>query len=158
VSWQGLEAGAPEIAHVARERLSAHGVALLGTNRPDGWPRISPVEPFFLEGELVFGLMPTPKLNDLRADPRCVLHSAVVDSSGSEPEAKLTGRAIRTRDPEILAADGTWWAARTDDVAAVFVLDIEEAAVVAWAPGFDRMLVSHWRRGQAPTERDRAYP
>jgi hypothetical protein len=158
VSWRELEAGAPEIARRARARLSESGVALLGTIRPGGWPRISPVEPCFLGAELVFGLMPSPKLDDLRADARCVLHSTVVDSSGGDPEVKLTGRATVTRDPGILTAEGTWWAARTDDVAVVWILEIEEAAVVEWETGFERMRVSRWRRGSAATEIARPYP
>ncbi len=112
MSRGALDAGAPELAGVVRARIEAHGVALLGTVRVDGFPRISPVEPFFLEGELVFGVMPSPKLGDLLADPRCVLHSAVVDGTGREAEAKLTGRAARTDDP--LAARVSRGAGRAD--------------------------------------------
>jgi hypothetical protein len=42
VSWGELEAAAPEIAGLGRERLEHVGVALLGTLRADGWPRIGP--------------------------------------------------------------------------------------------------------------------
>ncbi len=158
MTWRDLEAGAPEIARLAREQLGARRVALLGTIRPDGWPRISPVEPFFIADELVFGLMPTPKLDDLRRDPRCVLHGPVADASGSEPEVKLTGRAVETRSDVIRGADGTWWADRTDDVAVIFTLLIEEATVVRWAPDFERMRVSRWRRGASAVDRERPYP
>lgn len=158
MSWRELEAAAPAIARLARERFAARGAAMLGTLRPDGWPRISPVEPFFLEGELVFGIMASPKLEDLRADPRCVLHSVVVDSSGSEPEVKLTGRAIATDDPEILSADGTWWASRPPESLAVFALEIDEASAVAWDPDFGRMRAIRWRRGGRAVERERTYP
>ena len=158
MTWPELEAGAPEIASLARERFTARDAALLGTLRADGWPRISPVEPFFLEGELVFGIMASPKLDDLRADPRCVLHSVVVDSSGAEPEVKLTGRALASDDPAILAAEGTWWASRPPDSVAVFRLEIEEAVAVAWDTDFGRMRASRWRRGGHHVERERTYP
>ncbi len=158
MSWRDLEAGARDLAGAVRERLEAHGVALLGTVRADGWPRISPVEPFFLEGELVFGLMPSPKLSDLVAEPRCVLHSAVVDGTGREAEAKLTGRAVRTADPRLLSAEGTWWASRSSGEAVVFTLEVEEAIVVAWDPDFNRMRTSRWRRGGRATAGERAYP
>jgi hypothetical protein len=42
VTWGALEAAAPEIARLGRERLHAAGVALLGTLRRDGSPRITP--------------------------------------------------------------------------------------------------------------------
>lgn len=158
MSWRELETGAPDLARVARERFAGHGAALLGTLRADGWPRISPVEPFFLEGRLVFGIMASPKLDDLRLDPRCVLHSVVVDSSGAEPEVKLTGRVARIDDPRILAADGTWWATRPPESVAVFSLEIDEAVVVAWDPDFGRMRATRWRRGSRPVARERTYP
>lgn len=158
MSWSELEAGAPDLANAARERVAARGVALLGTIRPDGSPRISPVEPFLLSDRLVFGLMPSPKLDDLHRDPRCVLHSVIVDSSGAEPEVKLTGRAVPTEDPEILAADGTWWAARADDAVSIFAFDVEEAVLVAWNPDFDRMRVVRWTGAGGRIERERTYP
>lgn len=45
--WRELETAAPEIARLGKERLDQAGVALLGTVRKDGSPRISPVEPYF---------------------------------------------------------------------------------------------------------------
>jgi hypothetical protein len=61
--------------------LNATHVALLGTLRRDGSPRISPVEPYLWEGQLLIGAMAwSPKAADLRRDLRYVLHSAVIDS------------------------------------------------------------------------------
>jgi hypothetical protein len=56
-SWAEVEAAAPEIARLGRQRLEEARLALLGTLRQDGSPRISPVEPFFSEGHLLFGAM-----------------------------------------------------------------------------------------------------
>jgi hypothetical protein len=158
MSWRDLEASAPEIASLARESIVARGAALLGTIRADGWPRISPVEPAVVEGELVFGLMPSPKLDDLRASPRCVLHNLVTDSTGKVPEVKLTGRAIATARPEILGAQETWWAARAGNDAVVFTFEVDEAAVVSWDLGIGRMRVRRWRPGHGAVDRERAYP
>jgi hypothetical protein len=48
----------PHLAgELARERLIGPGVVLIGTVRRDGTPRISPVEPFMLEGELWLSMM-----------------------------------------------------------------------------------------------------
>ena len=49
--WGDLEAAAPEIVRLGAERFQQSRVALLGTLREDGSPRISPVEPYLtLEG------------------------------------------------------------------------------------------------------------
>jgi hypothetical protein len=44
--WCDLETAAPEIARLGKERFEPARVALLGTIRKDGSPRISPVEPY----------------------------------------------------------------------------------------------------------------
>src|SRR5207302_882219 len=44
--WKGFAAGAPELAAFAEERLRDTGILILATNRADGWPRISPTEPY----------------------------------------------------------------------------------------------------------------
>jgi hypothetical protein len=73
-----LEQVAPNIAQPGRDRLDHTRVALLGTLRPDGSPRISPVEPYFALGQLMLGVMTwSGKARDLRRDPRCVLHSPI---------------------------------------------------------------------------------
>jgi hypothetical protein len=55
--WAEFEAAAPEVARLGKERFDRLRVALLGTLREDGSPRISPVEPYFVEGDLLFGAM-----------------------------------------------------------------------------------------------------
>jgi hypothetical protein len=82
--WAEFEGAAPEIARLGRERFVRAGVALLGTLRRDGSPRISPVEPHFVSGHLLFAAMSwSVKARDLARDPRCVLHSAVSDPDAS---------------------------------------------------------------------------
>ena len=58
MTWRELELAAPEIAEPGKARLDETRVALLATLRRDGSPRISPIEPFFGEGQLVFGAPP----------------------------------------------------------------------------------------------------
>ncbi len=65
---------------------------MLGTLRPDGFPRISPMEPRFFDGELWIGGMPgTVKFEDLAGDPRFALHTATVDTHVSDGDAKVWG-------------------------------------------------------------------
>lgn len=158
MSWRDLEAGAPELAREGWARFQRTSVALLGTIRDDGSPRISPVEPFLIAGQLVVGIMPSPKLDDLRRDPRCVLHSSVSDIDGSEGEFKVHGRAVSTDAPAIVNADGTWWAGRPLDRFAVFTLELDEAVLVTWSAEQDRMTTARWSRERGATETTRTYP
>jgi hypothetical protein len=88
--WRDLEAAAPEIARLGKERFDRARLALLGTLRKDGSPRISPVEPYLTQGHLLFGAMSwSLKRRDLLRDPRCVLHSAISDPDSGEGELKL---------------------------------------------------------------------
>src|SRR2546429_650067 len=68
--WNDLEAAAPEIAQLGKECFERARVALLGTLRRDGSPRISPVEPYLVHGQLLFGAMSwSLKTRDLLRDP-----------------------------------------------------------------------------------------
>jgi len=158
MSWRELETGAPELAREGWARFARTKVALLGTIRKGGTPRISPVEPFLLEGQLVVGVMPSPKLDDLHRDPRCVLHSSVSDIDGSEGEFKVHGRAVSTDDPALLNADGTWWAGREPDRVGVFTIEIEEAVLVTWTADQGRMTTARWSPAAGAHETTRTYP
>jgi hypothetical protein len=158
-SWGELERAAPQIAGPGRRRLDEAGVALLGTIRRDGSPRISPIEPVFAADELVFGAMAwTAKVRDLARDPRCVVHSAVTGSDSGEGELKLQGRAVEADDGLREACEGAWWAGRPRDLAWVFCLRVASAAYVEWNYAGGEMLVSRWSRPRGPTQRRRPYP
>ena len=80
--------------------MAEDGLVLVGTLRANGWPRISPVEPLIVEGELYLGMMwRSRKAVDLLADPRCGVHTTVHDRSGAEGDVKLYGRARDVTDP-----------------------------------------------------------
>ncbi|MDQ2980896.1 MAG: hypothetical protein M3R26_01035 [Actinomycetota bacterium] len=86
----GRSAACPELASLGEERLRARELCLLGTPRKNGYPRITPVEPDFVDGQLVLGMMwRSPKALDLMRDPRCVVHSVVSDRAGTEGDFKL---------------------------------------------------------------------
>jgi hypothetical protein len=160
MSWHELEAGAPEIARLGRERLERAGIALLATLREDGSPRINPVEPHIVEGQLVFAAMArTTKARDLSRDPRCFLHSVVSDPEGSEGELKLSGRAEERHDPELRERPlEAWWVGRPSKQARLFSLVIERAAFVSWDTARGVMIARRWspQRGFAVVER--SYP
>jgi hypothetical protein len=104
VRWHEFAAAAPELAGLGEERLRDRELCLLGTLRKNGYPRISPVEPEFVDGELMLGLMwQSPKALDLLRDPRCVVHSVVSDRAGTEGDFKLYGQAVSVDDPQVRA-------------------------------------------------------
>ena len=157
MTWAALEMGAPELAREGWARFDRTHVALLGTLRRDGSPRISPIEPFVINGELVFGVMRSPKWDDLERDRRVALHSSVSDIDGSEGEFKLYGRAVPAGG-EVRNHPGAWWSTRPADAASLFAVDIAEAVLVAWTPGQDRMRTRRWTPDGGASEDIRTYP
>src|SRR5205823_6741068 len=64
--WSEFAAAAPELARLGEERLRSRELCMVGTLRRNGWARISPVEPEFVDGELMLGMMwRSPKALDL---------------------------------------------------------------------------------------------
>jgi hypothetical protein len=55
--WPEFLEGQPRLAARAREMLLGPGVVLVATIRRDGTPRLSPVEPYVLDGELWLSMM-----------------------------------------------------------------------------------------------------
>ena len=100
MTWQEFAHQEPALAALGRERLDCHGLVMMGTLRKNGWPRISPVEPLFTNGQLYLGMMwRSQKALDLLRDPRCTIHNAVSDRNGTDGEFKLYGRAFDITNP-----------------------------------------------------------
>jgi hypothetical protein len=144
--WHEFENVAPELAELGRRRFEATHVALLGTIRKDGSPRISPVEPYLVLDYLLLGMLAgSHKALDLSRDPRCTLHSSVSDVNGSEGEFKLGGRAVLVTDPALLHGDyEAWWTAKDASPSRVFSVDIASAAHIAWDIKKGEMTVKRW--------------
>jgi hypothetical protein len=84
---------------VAHERLIDPGVLLVVTIRKDGTPRLSPVEPFILDGDLWLSMMwLSHKARDLLRDDRVLLHSIVTGPDAAGGEVKVRGRAVPESD------------------------------------------------------------
>jgi pyridoxamine 5'-phosphate oxidase-like protein len=140
--WDEFAAAAPELAALGEERLRSRELCLLGTLRRNGWPRISPVEPDFVDGELMLGMMwRSPKALDLLRDPRCVVHSVVSNREGTEGDFKLYGRAQQLDDAQKRARYRATLKARIDWEPEepnydLFVIDVDSAGFVVF--GKDR--------------------
>ncbi|MCU1499803.1 MAG: pyridoxamine 5-phosphate oxidase [Acidimicrobiales bacterium] len=108
-SWTQFSVEAPDLAERGRAILSSTTNGVLGTIRADGSPRLSGIDPFWVDGELWIGSMPGARKGaDLRRDPRVALHcipweSRKVREGADDPgdgDIKLTGRAELLDDPE----------------------------------------------------------
>jgi hypothetical protein len=154
VNWAEFSAGAPELAELGRTRLEEAGLSLVGSIRADGWPRISPVEPLFVDEELMLGMMwQSRKALDLLRDPRLVVHSVTSDRDGSEGDFKLYGRAVDVPEPlargryaDVLESKIDW---RPPEPYHLFRTDIESAAYVVFGT---KRYGLRWKRG-GPVER-----
>jgi hypothetical protein len=100
--WSELEVAQPRLARLGRERLLAPGVLLVATIRRDGTPRVSPVEPFVMDGDVWLSMLwQSAKAGDLLRDPRILVHSIVTNRDGAEGEFKIRGTARAEHDPGI---------------------------------------------------------
>jgi hypothetical protein len=159
LGWRELELGGPEIARLGSARLRAARVALLGTLRSDGSPRISPIEPYIAEGELLIGALTwSRKAADLRRDQRCVLHSAVTDPDAGEGELKLYGFALEATQDLRGAPCQAWWLEWPPEAATVFCMRITRAAFIDWDTAEGRMTVHQWSPADGYHRASRSYP
>jgi hypothetical protein len=137
--WDEFAAAAPELAAIGEERLRSRELSMVGTLRKNGWPRISPVEPEFVDGELMLGMMwRSPKALDLLRDPRLVVHSTLTDRHDLAGDFKLYGLAVEVPESDRRARYRATIKARIDWEPAepnyhVFAVDIHAAGFVTFA-------------------------
>jgi hypothetical protein len=136
--WDAFAAEVPDLARLGDERLRSRELCMVGTLRKNGWPRISPVEPEFVDGELMLGMMwRSPKALDLLRDPRIVVHSTLTDRHDLSGDFKVYGRALPVEDAERRDAHRAAIKARIDwdppEPYHVFAVDIESAAFLTFA-------------------------
>ncbi len=136
---------APQLALPGMALISATRVALLGTLRRDASPRISPIEPCVVEGQLLVGAMAwSRKVDDLRRDPRYVLHSAVTGPDSGEGEFKLYGSGVEVGEDLRGTTAEAWWSSWAPDKAIVFSLQIQQAVFIEWVMDEGLMTVHRW--------------
>jgi Pyridoxamine 5'-phosphate oxidase len=144
MSWKDLEGANPELAAFGVERFKS-GVAYLATVRKDGSPRVHPVTPIIGEGYLFLFMEPTsPKGHDLRSDPRYAIHSAVSDTSGSNGEFIITGRAEFSDSPTLRALATRLSSYTPADRYILFALSVETASATTYDEGEPSR--EHWKR------------
>ena len=146
MKWDEFEAGAPDLAALARGEFERHGMALVGTLRKDGSPRISCVLPYVLDGELYLGMMwRSRKAVDLLRDSRLVLHNPISTNQGDEVEISLRGRAVEIDDEKTrrrYVGSLSEWEGRDFQL---FSVDIESVGLIRYERGEQHVKV--WPRG-----------
>jgi hypothetical protein len=136
-----------EDAAAGRERIERTGLVLVGTIRRDGTPRISPVEPLIVDGQLYLGMMwRSKKALDLLRDPRCLVHNTISNRNGAEGEFKLRGHAVDVQDADVrerycqaLYESIDW---RPEEPYHLFSVDIDSASFVTYKD--EEKFVKHW--------------
>jgi len=135
--WDAFADAAPELEALGREGFGEQNLCLVGTLRADGWPRISANEVYFVDGQLLLGMMPSSrKSKDLERDPRITVMTPQCDREAKRGDFKAYGRAVTVTDPElrehygqaILAAIG--W--RPDEPYPLWAVDVESAAYISF--------------------------
>jgi hypothetical protein len=140
------------VAKAGEERFERWGLSLVGTIRRDGTPRLSPVEPLVVGGELMLGMMwQSAKAKDLLRDPRVLVHSIITDRKGTEGEFKLRGRARDIRDPDVREAyaqalfEKIGWRPEGEEWH-LFAVEVEHAALVVFED--EQKRVQTWTAGE----------
>ncbi len=102
-TWEEFNAARPDLAAVARRLLYVDGIGLgfLATIRADGGPRVHPICPVLTESDMFGMIIPGPKLNDLRRDPRYALHGETFPPPNEDDGFYVTGTALEVSDPVV---------------------------------------------------------
>ena len=159
MNWREFHKAAPEVAEPGAERFRRASLALIGTLRSNGWPRISPVEPLFVSADLILGMIwQSNKALDLLRDRRCLLHSVVTGPDANEGEFKLRGLAIPATKQGYFSQIRERWRIAPSAALHVFVVEILAASITTY--DFDRglMLLKRWRPEVGTVESSRTYP
>lgn len=148
--WSEMENTQPRLANLARQRLIEPGVVLVATIRSDGTLRLSPVEPFVMDGVLWLSMMwQSMKANDLLRDPRILVHSVITNRDGTEGEFKIRGTAGAETDPGIQrryadeVANNLGWTPQPGHFH-LFAIDIDEVTFIRYDPETGNQHVARW--------------
>jgi hypothetical protein len=139
--WSEVEQTQPRLARLAHERVIGPGVVLVATIRRDGTPRLSPVEPYVLDGDLWLSMMwQSTKVRDLMRDQRILVHSVITNRDGTEGEFKIRGTVRVDDDParqrgnaDAVAADLGW--NPQPGRFHLFAVDLSQVTFITYDPG-----------------------
>ncbi|WP_353963818.1 MULTISPECIES: pyridoxamine 5'-phosphate oxidase family protein [unclassified Streptomyces] len=139
--WTEFAEQEPDLARRGRVLLAEeHGYVYLSTVAADGGPRLHPVAPLLSDhGLFVAVTRRSPKLADLRSEPRIALHSTVLPPDDEEFSVRGVVREVEDVVARKAAVVGARGGAQLSDALALFE--------VGWA---------RWSQGRPTRERWRA--
>jgi len=154
LKWSDIAQEQPRLSALAQERLIQPGVVLVVTTRRDGTPRLSPVEPLVMEGDLWLSLMwQSTKALDLLRDPRILVHSVITSRDGTEGEFKIRGTAraeddggVQRRYADAAASELGW-----EPIPGrfhLFAVDIDHITFISYDPVAESQHVAMWPPGR----------
>ena len=136
-TWAQFAAAEPELAAYGWQLLrQEQGYAFLATVSPAGAPRVHPVVPFVASGRLYVSIVArSPKVADLRANPRYMLHATVGDN---DTEFAVRGDAHELID--LREGDQVREQQELNDVelhtdCVLFALDMQRVDAAIWDDG-----------------------
>ncbi|MDP9239878.1 MAG: hypothetical protein M3O55_04460 [Actinomycetota bacterium] len=152
--WAEIKERQPRLAALGQKRLIEPGVALIATIRRDGTPRLSPVEPFIMDGGLLLSMLwGSRKAADLIRDPRTLVHSIVTSRDGGAGEFKLRGSARAEESPDMqqryadsVAASLGW--RPTPGRFHLFRIDIDDVVFIRYDDATGAPYVAGWPPGR----------
>jgi Pyridoxamine 5'-phosphate oxidase len=152
--WGDFVTAAPELAKLGRKGFGEQNLCLVGTLRSDGWPRISANEIYFVDGELLLGMMlDSRKSRDLERDPRITVMTPQCDREAKRGDFKLYGRAVDATDATLREGYGqTIYAAigwRPDEPYPLWSVQLESASYISFG---EHRLLLRWS-AEGGTER-----
>jgi len=138
--WSQFAGAAPELAKLGHDAFDQQHLCLVGTIRANGWPRISPNEFYFVEGDMLLGMMPgSLKARDLQRDPRITVVNGQTERIPPRGDVKLYGtatevtdEALRQRFADAQEATIGW---RPTPPFPRFAVDIQSAGYISFGEG-----------------------
>ena len=154
MKWSELMRRQPGLADLGRQRLLDPGVVLVATIRRDGTPRLSPVEPFVMDGDLWLSMLwQSTKAADLIRDPRLLVHGVVTNRDGREGEFKVRGLARSEKDGSVqgryaeAVGQALGWKPEVGQFH-LFAVDIEHVSYLRYDEPTGDQYVTQWPPGR----------
>jgi hypothetical protein len=134
--WPEFARQAPDLARRGWDLLAeAHGYSYLATVAADGSPRLHPVAPIrSARGLFVAVNHRSPKLVDLRREPRIALHTTVLPPDDEEFSVRGIAREVMGASQRQTAVAGARDGARLTDTMTLFEIDLIEVGWARWSP------------------------
>jgi hypothetical protein len=145
-TWGEFERAEPELAAFGRDRLDGT-VCFQATLRPDGSPRVHPVEPWIAAGLLLVRFRArSPKVREVARDARFALHSPMDNPDGIGGEFLVNGWMEQVSPAHPAARR---FAEESSEPLAFYALSVDEVVATTYEGQDLDPVYRRWRGDQA---------